>query len=67
MRETMSNKSGETATNNVDWSRSKFRNGDISLDDAVKNIIKDEKNGKEFTLPNIDLLIGAMTDTPWKA
>lgn len=41
----------------------KFKNGDISLDEAVKDIID---SNEEFTLPNVDLLIRAAMDTPWE-
>jgi hypothetical protein len=40
----------------------KFANGDISLDEAVQDILD---SGEEFTVPNIDLLIKAVMDTPW--
>jgi len=40
----------------------KFRNGDVSLDDAVESIIN---SGREFKIPNGDLLIRAALDTPW--
>jgi hypothetical protein len=40
----------------------KFRNGDISLDDAVENIIN---SGEEFNMPNSDLLVRAVMNTPW--
>jgi len=40
----------------------KFRNGDVSLDEAVESIIN---SGREFKMPNGDLLIKAVLDTPW--
>jgi len=40
----------------------KFKNGDVSLDAAVESIIK---SGRKFTMPNRDLLMGAVRDTPW--
>jgi hypothetical protein len=40
----------------------KLKNGDVSLDTAVESIIK---SGRKFTMPNRDLLIGAVKDTPW--
>jgi hypothetical protein len=39
----------------------KFRNGDVSLDRAVESIIN---SGKKFTVPNSDLLVQAVMDTP---
>ena len=39
----------------------KFRNGDVSLDRAVECIIN---SGKKFTVPNSDLLVQAVMDTP---
>jgi hypothetical protein len=44
----------------------KFRNGDVSLDEAVKSIKEDvAKTGKPFTIPNADLLAYAVANTPW--
>jgi len=40
----------------------KFRNGDVSLDEAVESILN---SGEEFTMPNGDLLVYAATNTPW--
>jgi hypothetical protein len=40
----------------------RFKNGDVSLDVAVESIIK---SGRKFTMPNSDLLVGAVRDTPW--
>jgi len=40
----------------------KLCNGDVLLDDAVADIINSEE---EFTLPNVDLLLQAVADTPW--
>jgi len=40
----------------------KFRNGDVSLDEAVESIIN---SGREFKVPNGDLLVKAALDTPW--
>jgi len=40
----------------------KLCNGDVMLDDAVADIVN---SGEEFTLPNVDLLIQAVNDTPW--
>jgi len=40
----------------------KFKNGDVSLDAAVESITK---SGRDFTMPNSDLLVGAVRDTPW--
>jgi len=40
----------------------KFRNGDVSLDEAVESI---KKSGKPFTMPNRDLLVRAAMNTPW--
>jgi len=44
----------------------KFRNSDVSLDDAVKCIKEDiARTGEPFTMPNIDLLVEAAMNTPW--
>jgi FKBP-type peptidyl-prolyl cis-trans isomerase 2 len=43
----------------------KFKNGDISLDDAVEDLVKGIAAGEEFTVPNADMLIQAVMDTPW--
>jgi hypothetical protein len=40
----------------------KFKNGTVSLDEAVQSIID---SGEEFTVPNGDLLIKAALDTDW--
>jgi hypothetical protein len=40
----------------------KLCNGDVLLDDAVADIINTEE---EFTMPNVDLLLQAVADTPW--
>jgi hypothetical protein len=40
----------------------KFKNGDVSLDTAVASIIK---SGREFSMPNRELLVGAVRDTHW--
>jgi hypothetical protein len=40
----------------------KYRNGDISLDEAVEYIIG---NDIKFSSPNVDLLVSAIADTPW--
>jgi hypothetical protein len=40
----------------------KLCNSDISLDDAVADLIE---SGEEFIPPNVDLLIEAVNDTPW--
>jgi hypothetical protein len=40
----------------------KLSNGDVSLDDAVDDIIRSRE---DFTLPNVDLLLEAVADTPW--
>jgi hypothetical protein len=40
----------------------KFKNGDVSLDVAVESIIK---SGRKFTMPNKELLVSAVNDTPW--
>jgi hypothetical protein len=39
----------------------KLCNSDISLDDAVADLIE---SGEEFIPPNLDLLIEAVNDTP---
>jgi hypothetical protein len=43
----------------------KFRNGDISLDEAVEDLVEGVKNGEVFTSPNVDLLVYAVMNTPW--
>jgi len=40
----------------------KLCNGDVMLDDAVADIVS---SAEEFTLPNVDLLVQAVNDTPW--
>jgi len=40
----------------------KLCNGGVMLNDAVADIVN---SGEEFTLPNVDLLIQAVNDTPW--
>ena len=40
----------------------KFRNGDVSLDEAVQDIIN---SGEKFTMPNSDILVKAVMGTRW--